>query len=69
MDKPNVLYMDGTLEAEIRELLPDSGKVDFSDLARHLFRVGISAERERRRLIPQTEQAGIGERFICNSII
>lgn len=56
MKKPSILYVDKNLGAEIRELLPDSGIEDFSGLVRHLFRAGVAAEREHRRLIPLAEQ-------------
>jgi hypothetical protein len=62
MDKPSVLYMDENLEAEILELLPDSNMEDFSHLARHLFQMGVSAEREHQRPLPQIAQAGVSER-------
>ncbi|MDR0524641.1 MAG: hypothetical protein LBG90_02070 [Spirochaetaceae bacterium] len=50
------LYVDETIKAEILELLPDSGAEDIAHIARYLFRVGVSSEREQRSFPAQPVQ-------------
>jgi hypothetical protein len=51
MKNPRSIKMNQALEDEIRSLIPGSEHEDFSHMARHLFRLGIEVERERRRLL------------------
>jgi hypothetical protein len=45
---PRTIRLDKGLEKEIRALLPESGMDGFSQLSRHLFRLGVAEERRRR---------------------
>lgn len=49
--KPKQLRMDEDMEKDILNLIPGSGAEDFSSMARHVMRLGINAERERRKKI------------------
>jgi hypothetical protein len=56
---PRTIRLDKPLEKEIRSLLPESGMEGFSQFARHLFRLGVTAERRRQEQLALIQkQAG-----------